>query len=595
MALTNIFVCCRREDLSVVQKIVVALEEDSRLRVHMDKWHLLPGGAWVEEIDQILDKCTVCAFFLGLPYYHSGLVSALADRVSERTLRVIPISLPGGTTNFYNLPPLLKAEERIEFRRVEDEWAFRQLKERILGQKVSSRPDQIRLPVDILDLELLETYLKQKIAEGAVDDAANIYAFQFGGYRHLGWHLGDYNRGLRLTSLLVDAGGIGLQGSMAVRPAYEQSLFYMDTGQPQLAETKLRELLEYYHGQVRRQEEIRRMLNEREVAEEQLRQIVEEHARFHRWLRGGAWLMYESALLQSIGDALVLQGKLVEAEKLATAVIEQINTDDEQDNDYFHPGFIPYGRRAVARFLLGQPTLALSDFQHAQALSKHVRRQEASNVYQQLWYARFLVCLGKVKTANSLLQQYRIEQLRRLRPLLAAQFELVLAEYYLAILKDSRATSLLDSALAWSTQSKHQDTFARVNLLKGRCLLRRGNHKDAQIYLEAAEQTCRLANFNLLLVDTLILQGYAAMYEGKFEEAKSRGQEAYNLSIAGQCGYRWGSGSAAQLLAEIACGQEDFPQALDWASQAYLTRHEIEDPRFRNTRQLMKRIGQRVA
>lgn len=592
MTSTNIFVCCRREDLAVVQEIIAPLAKDGRFQIHVDKWHLLPGGAWVKEIDQILDHCTICVFFLGSREYHSGLMATLTERVSERTLHFISVRLPeSNSSSFYDLPPLLEAQGYIVFRNVEDDWALRQLEEYIVGQSITPHPSEIRLPVDILGLELLEDYLEQTLLEGDIQEAANIYALQLGGYRHLGWRLGDYERGERLTSLLVEAGGLGLQGLMAVRPAYEQSLFYLDAGKPHLAETKLRELLGYYHSQVRRWQEIRRLIRAKDLDKEQIQEVVDEFARFHRWMNEDAWLMYESAVLQSIGDALVLQGKLVEAEEVATAVIEQVNSGEEEKG-YINPSFNPYGRRAIVRFLSGKTALALADFQQGQALAQNPRRREGTSIYQQLWHARCLLWLGKVKTAGSLLQQYRVEQLRGVRPFLAAQYELVMAEYYLASLEDGQAIPVIESALDWSTHSDHKETFMRSNLLKGRYLLRRGNHLEAWHYFNISDEIGRLSHYRLLLIDTFVLQGYAAIYSGKVDEATTKANTAYTLSSEPSCDYRWGIGNATQLLSEIAFRQGDLSQALDWASQTYLTRHEIEDPRLKNTQQLMKRFVQ---
>jgi hypothetical protein len=71
-----------------------------------------------------------------------------------------------------------------------------------------------------------------------------------GGYRRLGWGLADYQRGLRITSLLAEAGGIELEGNMSTRPWYDRCLFYLDLGRPTLAELQMRELLSHYQHEL---------------------------------------------------------------------------------------------------------------------------------------------------------------------------------------------------------------------------------------------------------------------------------------------------------------------------------------------------------
>lgn len=60
------------------------------------------------------------------------------------------------------------------------------------------------LPVDKKILDLLEELLYHSIQVGRDDDAANIYYNRLGGVRHLGWNLGEFDRGKRIVDTLLE-------------------------------------------------------------------------------------------------------------------------------------------------------------------------------------------------------------------------------------------------------------------------------------------------------------------------------------------------------------------------------------------------------
>jgi hypothetical protein len=86
-------------DKDAVEAIARRLEDEAALSPFLDKWHLIPGNPWQEELEQALDTSRTCAVFLGPhgigSWENEEMRSALNDRVKHPGFRVIPILLPG--------------------------------------------------------------------------------------------------------------------------------------------------------------------------------------------------------------------------------------------------------------------------------------------------------------------------------------------------------------------------------------------------------------------------------------------------------------------------------------------------------------------
>ena len=105
----------------------------------LDKWNLIPGNPWQQEIEQAIDTCQVCAVFIGPsgmgPWQDEEMRAAIDRRVSEGNFRVIPVLLPGATrSKRSSLPTFLSATTWVEFRdTLDDEDAFHRLLSGVRG------------------------------------------------------------------------------------------------------------------------------------------------------------------------------------------------------------------------------------------------------------------------------------------------------------------------------------------------------------------------------------------------------------------------------------------------------------------------------
>src|SRR5262249_52284390 len=128
-------------DKANVEKIAERLEDGPGLKPFLDKWHLVPGEPWQEALEEALDGSETCAVFLGPsglgPWENEELRSALDERVKDKSLRVIPVLLPGADPKEpKTLPRFLRRLTWVDFRTgVDEQDAFNRLVAGIQGKK----------------------------------------------------------------------------------------------------------------------------------------------------------------------------------------------------------------------------------------------------------------------------------------------------------------------------------------------------------------------------------------------------------------------------------------------------------------------------
>jgi hypothetical protein len=62
--LYDVFLSHHSSDKPIVEMLAVRLEE-AQLKPFLDKWHLVPGAPWQQELEDALDRSATCAVFLG--------------------------------------------------------------------------------------------------------------------------------------------------------------------------------------------------------------------------------------------------------------------------------------------------------------------------------------------------------------------------------------------------------------------------------------------------------------------------------------------------------------------------------------------------
>ena len=116
----DVFLSHNGKDKPAVEILAHKLEAKG-FTVWLDKWNLIPGNPWEEEIEEALDQCQTFAVFVGPsgigPWENEEMRSALEDRVQDRNRRVIPVLLPGAPDNKnQKLPRFLRRTTWVDFR-----------------------------------------------------------------------------------------------------------------------------------------------------------------------------------------------------------------------------------------------------------------------------------------------------------------------------------------------------------------------------------------------------------------------------------------------------------------------------------------------
>lgn len=138
--LYDVFLSHNSQDKPIVELIARRLEDEAGLKPFLDKWHLIPGGPWQEELEEALNASRTFAVFLGAdkngPWKNVEMRDALNKRANDRSRRVIPVLLPGADpADESTLPAFLKQLTWVDFRSgINDKGTFDRLVAGIRGQ-----------------------------------------------------------------------------------------------------------------------------------------------------------------------------------------------------------------------------------------------------------------------------------------------------------------------------------------------------------------------------------------------------------------------------------------------------------------------------
>lgn len=116
----DVFLSHNGKDKPIVERIARLLEARG-LKVWLDKWNLVPGEPWQEEIETALDESETIAVFTGShgisPWENMEMRSAIEEHVRDKNRRVIPVLLPGAPEyKDLKLPRFLKHFGFVDFR-----------------------------------------------------------------------------------------------------------------------------------------------------------------------------------------------------------------------------------------------------------------------------------------------------------------------------------------------------------------------------------------------------------------------------------------------------------------------------------------------
>lgn len=96
----DVFLSHPHTEADAVESIGAMLEDDAGLKVWFDRWVLVPGDRWQQQMAKGLDRAGTCAVFIGSNtpsgWFREEIERALNRHAHDESFRVIPVILPGG-------------------------------------------------------------------------------------------------------------------------------------------------------------------------------------------------------------------------------------------------------------------------------------------------------------------------------------------------------------------------------------------------------------------------------------------------------------------------------------------------------------------
>lgn len=131
------FLSHSHQDAEWVQMLAQRLEDEYDFRVWLDRWRLVPGENWQQEMALGLDEAETCVVCVGQTtpagWFRQEIERALAIQSRNERFRVIPLLLPHASEQ--NVSQFLGLRTWVDFRHGKDEkYAFHLLKCGISGQ-----------------------------------------------------------------------------------------------------------------------------------------------------------------------------------------------------------------------------------------------------------------------------------------------------------------------------------------------------------------------------------------------------------------------------------------------------------------------------
>lgn len=135
----DVFLSHSHTEAGWVEALARRLEDERSFRVWLDRWILVPGRSWQQEMARGLDQAKTCAVCIGRKtpagWFREEIERSLDIQTRNPDFRVIPVLLPEASTD--SVPEFLSLKTWADFRNGQDqEYAFHVLTQGIRGQPV---------------------------------------------------------------------------------------------------------------------------------------------------------------------------------------------------------------------------------------------------------------------------------------------------------------------------------------------------------------------------------------------------------------------------------------------------------------------------
>jgi TIR domain-containing protein len=160
----NAFLSHSHNDSEWVQQLAGRLEDECGFRVWLDRWRLVPGESWQQEMALGLDHADTCVVCVGSAtpagWFQQEIERALDIQSKDDKFRVIPLLLPDASPD--SVSQFLGLRTWVDFRRGQDEeYAFHILECGIKGEPPGRWPPNQSESANNAALEVAERKLQE--------------------------------------------------------------------------------------------------------------------------------------------------------------------------------------------------------------------------------------------------------------------------------------------------------------------------------------------------------------------------------------------------------------------------------------------------
>jgi len=410
-----------------------------------------------------------------------------------------------------------------------------------LGAGLERRPNT--KPSDQTTLDRYERLIEATRLAEREQEAFDLYLHGLGHYRHLGWVLGEYDRGYRILAAFSKTGRSEDLGVTMASP------------------------------------ERANLANELALFARQLGRLTEAHQLDDVWRKSLAEPRDKSAGLQNSSRVAFDLGRLAEATELAGEAVDnaEIARDNtEKTNSLAH--------RAIATHALGDVAAASADFAAATELEgKPLSSLRGSR------HTRHHLDLGNLAAAQALADHGLATGRNSGWNVDLPRFDALLAR--IVIEEAGDPTSYLDAIRAWTSRTGDMQHIIEAHLLTARHLLVRGDTQAALGEAETGLLHAVACGFGLLRIELLVALARIRLAWPDPPKAIQAAREALDLAAHPDCGYAWGEADAAQAWGEAFFANGELALAQRAFTRALEVRRRIEHPGVAETERWLARTA----
>ncbi|HYC88587.1 MAG TPA: DUF4062 domain-containing protein [Thermoanaerobaculia bacterium] len=411
-----------------------------------------------------------------------------------------------------------------------------------LGAGLEKRPDTN--PRDPTTLDRYERLIEATRLAGREQEAFELFEYGLGNYRHLGWVLGEYERGYRILAAFSATGrpeDLGVTMALWLRTLLAANLALFARRIGRLAEARV----------------IRRLDD--------------------AWTKSLADPREASIGLQNSGGVVFGLGRLAEARGLAREAVNEAET--ASDNEEKQDSLV---QRAIAAHALGDVAAARADF----AAATELQGQPLYSL-RGLLHGRHHLDLGDLAAARALADNGLVKAHEHGWNQDLPRFDALLARIALA---EGRApTSHLDEIRAWTSRTGDIEYIIEAHLLTARYLLVLGDTQAALGEAETGLLHALACGFGLLRIELLVTLAHIWLAWPDPPKAIQAAREALDLAAHPDCGYAWGEADAAQAWGEAFFANGELALARRAFTRALEVRRRIEHPAASETERWLAR------